>query len=80
MCRGGHDAVQATFELDVVSIDQTYDGAGLTGDLGRGGSVRPVSPENSTNGTLHLRVANVGHFVDNKLVDGQLPGFPTAVT
>ncbi|XP_076451476.1 nephrocystin-4-like [Babylonia areolata] len=68
LCRGGHEAVQATFELDVASSHQGEDGAGLTGDVQRGGSVRPVSTQHASCGKLHLRVANVGHTVDNKNV------------
>ena len=63
--------MQATFELDVVSIDQSDDGCGLTGDLQRGGSVRPVSTQHSSCGKLHLRIANVGHTVDSKKVAGE---------
>ncbi|KAK7093407.1 nephrocystin-4-like isoform X1 [Littorina saxatilis] len=68
LCRGGNAAVQATFELDVVNSDQTDDGSGLTGDLQRGGSVRPVSTQHKSCGKLHLRIANVGHTVENKKI------------
>ncbi|KAL8622709.1 hypothetical protein ACOMHN_009343 [Nucella lapillus] len=66
LCRGGQEAVQATFELDVVSSPQGEDGGGMTGDVQRGGSVRPVSTQRSSCGKIHLRIANVGHTVDNK--------------
>lgn len=71
LCRGGNEAVQATFELDVVVSDQTEDSTGLTGDLQRGGSVRPVSTQHKTCGKLHLRIANIGHPVDNRKAAGE---------
>jgi nephrocystin-4 len=70
LCRGGQEAVQTTFELDVVSVDQTDDGTGLTGDATRGGSVRPISTQPRSQGKLHLRIGNIGHTPDNKNVAG----------
>ena len=63
--------MQATFELDVVRVDQSEDGSGLTGDLQRGGSVRAVSTQHKSCGKLHLRIANVGHTVESKKVAGE---------
>ena len=63
--------MQATFELDVVRVDQSEDGSGLTGDLQRGGSVRAVSTQHKTCGKLHLRIANIGHTVESKKVAGE---------
>ena len=71
LCRGGNEAVQATFELDVVRVDQSEDGSGLTGDLQRGGSVRAVSTQHKSCGKLHLRIANIGHTVESKKVAGE---------
>ena len=63
--------MQATFELDVVRVDQSEDGSGLTGDLQRGGSVRAVSTQHKSCGKLHLRIANIGHTVESKKVAGE---------
>ena len=71
LCRCGNEAVQATFELDVASTEQTDDGCGLTGDLQRGGSVRPVSVGHQSCGKLHLRIANVGHTVESRKIAGE---------
>ena len=60
-------------------MDQTDDGSGLTGDLQRGGSVRPVSAQHKTCGKLHLLIANVGHTVENKKVAGMGRGMCVGV-
>lgn len=54
----------------MVTYDETIDGSGLTGDIQRGGSIRPISTQHKSCGKLHLRIANVGHSVDSKKAAG----------
>ncbi|XP_064610999.1 nephrocystin-4-like isoform X2 [Liolophura sinensis] len=77
LLRRGYEAVQTTYELDVMLMEYEDDlTSNMTGDLHRGGSVRPVGVNTLVKGRLHLRMANVGHLPDMKaikqvpLVDG----------
>lgn len=61
MCRQGREAVQVTYELDIIATEVSDDrGNSYTGDLSRGGSIRPVGVESLIKGKLHLRLANIG--------------------
>ena len=63
MCRQGRAGVQVTYELDIMASEVSEDkGSSFTGDLSRGGSVRPVGVHTSLRGKLHLRLANIGKF------------------
>lgn len=67
LLRRGYEAVQTTYELDVVLMEYEDDlTSNMTGDLHRGGSVRPVGVNTLVKGRLHLRMANVGHLPDMK--------------
>ncbi|XP_071477483.1 nephrocystin-4-like, partial [Diadema antillarum] len=68
LLRAGREAVQVTHEVDIMTTEHSDEDYVLTGDLQRGGSIRPVGSKNVTRGRLHLRLANVGHQVDAKLV------------
>nr|XP_006819889.1 PREDICTED: nephrocystin-4-like [Saccoglossus kowalevskii] len=68
LLRSGRDAVQVTHELDVITTEYTEDSPALTGDLTRGGSVRPVGVTTILKGRLHLRMANIGHPIEVKLL------------
>ena len=63
LCRQGREAVQVTYELDIMSSEVSESrGNSYTGDLNRGGSIRPVGVHTSLRGKLHLRLANIGMF------------------
>ncbi|XP_005100301.1 nephrocystin-4 isoform X2 [Aplysia californica] len=64
--RGGNEAVQTTFELDVLTTEYQEDSSALTGDVTRGGSVRPVGVNCVNRGRLHFRLANIGYPVDRR--------------
>ncbi|KAH9490048.1 Nephrocystin-4 [Bulinus truncatus] len=64
--RGGNEAVQTTFELDILATEYQEDSGALTGEMVRGGSVRPVGVNCLNRGRLHFRMANIGYFVDKK--------------
>ncbi|XP_064643236.1 nephrocystin-4-like isoform X3 [Lineus longissimus] len=65
LCRQGREAVQITYELDVISTEYgAEETPNLTGDLSRSGSVRPVGVTTAVKGRLHLRLANVGFPTD----------------
>ncbi|KAF6016808.1 NPHP4 [Bugula neritina] len=69
LCRQGREAVQVSYELDIMSSEVSEDkSTSYTGDLSRGGSVRPVGVHTALKGKLHLRLANVGHPVDPKFL------------
>ncbi|XP_035696644.1 nephrocystin-4-like [Branchiostoma floridae] len=70
LCRQGREAVQVTHELDIITTEYSEDTPTLTGDLTRGGSVRPVGVSTVLKGRLHLRMANVGHLQDRSRGDG----------
>ncbi|CAL1543175.1 unnamed protein product [Lymnaea stagnalis] len=69
--RGGNEAVQTTFELDVLATEYQEDSGALTGDMIRGGSIRPVGVNCLNRGRLHFRMANIGYVVDKKKIDLQ---------
>ncbi|KAK3594431.1 hypothetical protein CHS0354_000253 [Potamilus streckersoni] len=65
LCRNGYEAVQTTFELDVIATE--YDNPDLhQGDVGAAVGVRPTNDQTTLKGKLHLQMANVGHPVDPK--------------
>ncbi|XP_070560469.1 nephrocystin-4-like isoform X2 [Ptychodera flava] len=68
LLRNGRDAVQVTQELDVITTEYTEDSPALTGDMTRGGSVRPVGVTTILKGRLHLRMANIGYPMDMKMI------------
>ncbi|XP_077998235.1 nephrocystin-4-like [Glandiceps talaboti] len=68
LLRNGREAVQVTNELDVITTEYSEDSPALTGDLTRGGSVRPVGVTTILKGRLHLRMANVGYPIETKLL------------
>ena len=68
--RGGNEAVQTTFELDVMTTEYSEESGAMTGDMTRGGSVRPVGVGVSNCGRLHFRLANVGYPVDRRKARG----------
>ncbi|XP_041479419.1 nephrocystin-4-like isoform X2 [Lytechinus variegatus] len=68
LLRGGREAVQVTHEVDILTTEHSDEDYVLTGDIQRGGSIRPVGSRNVTRGRLHLRLANVGQEVDAKVI------------
>ncbi|GFO41876.1 nephrocystin-4, partial [Plakobranchus ocellatus] len=64
--RGGNEAVQTTFELDVVTSEYQEDSGALTGDVTRGGSIHPVGVNCINRGRLHFRLANIGYPVSKR--------------
>ncbi|XP_038060969.1 nephrocystin-4-like [Patiria miniata] len=68
LLRCSREAVQVTHELDVITTEYGEDTNVMTGDLARSGSVRPVGIRSILKGHLHLRLANIGHPVDVKVV------------
>jgi nephrocystin-4 len=59
------EAVQTTFELDVISTEYQEDPNLAHGEAGAGG-VRPANVQSVVRGKLHLRLANIGHPTDPK--------------
>ena len=76
LCRQGREAVQVTYELDIISQD-IIDPEGITtaGDPLRDGSVLPAAVSQIIKGRLHLRMANIGHFSEGKLSKAGLLSF-----
>ncbi|XP_013402548.1 nephrocystin-4 isoform X2 [Lingula anatina] len=66
LCRQGRDALQVTYELDVMITEYSEDQGDTGGEGAQGTSVRPVGVNTSLKGRLHLRLANVGHPADKK--------------
>ena len=72
LCRQGREAVQVTYELDVVYTEYVEHETPLqAGDMTRDGAIRPVDVNTVLKGRLHLRMANVGHPADPKLNRGE---------
>ncbi|CAC5423618.1 NPHP4 [Mytilus coruscus] len=63
LCRSGHEAVQSTFELDVVMME--YDDPNLIAGTQSQGA-QPLGIQSMMKGKLHFRMANVGHYSDPK--------------
>lgn len=59
------EAVQTTFELDVISTEYQEDLNLAHAESGAGG-VLPANVHSVVRGKLHLRMANIGHPVDPK--------------
>ena len=73
LCRQSREAVQVTYELDVVYTEYVeHETAIQAGDMTRDGSVRPIDVNTVLKGRLHLRMANVGHPADPKLRRGEI--------
>lgn len=67
LCRQGREAVQVTYELDVMATEYIeHESTIPAGDLTQDGRVLPVDVRTVRKGRLHLRLANVGHPADNK--------------
>ena len=62
------EAVQTTFELDVISTEYPEDPNLAHGEGGQAGGVKPANVYSCLKGKLHLRIANIGHPVDPKAV------------
>jgi len=58
------EAVQTTFELDIISTEYQEEVGGASADPGA--ATRPASVLSVPRGKLHLRMANLGHPVDPK--------------
>ncbi|XP_071109623.1 nephrocystin-4-like isoform X1 [Haliotis cracherodii] len=69
LCRNGNEAVQTTFELDVVTSEYHEDTA--SSDNMRAASVKPLR-----RGKLHLRMANIGHQGEVKRVGHRTETIP----
>ncbi|XP_062617587.1 nephrocystin-4-like [Saccostrea cucullata] len=61
LCRNGHEAVQSTFELDVIKTEYEE-----ISNIGGANSAQHPGNKTWINGKLHFRMANVGHLVDHK--------------
>ncbi|CAH1775289.1 unnamed protein product [Owenia fusiformis] len=67
LCRQGREAVQVTYELDVVATEYSEtDQEPMMTDPNAGAAVRPVGVQALMKGRLHLRMANVGYEADRK--------------
>ena len=66
LCRAGMEAVQTTFELEVISTEYPEDPNLSRGEAGQAGGVKPANVHSCLRGKLHLRIANIGHPVDPK--------------
>ena len=64
------EAVQTTFELEVISTEYPEDPNLAHGEAGQAGGVRPANVQSCLRGKLHLRIANIGHPVDPKATMG----------
>ena len=64
LCRNGHEAVQSTFELDVMKTEYEEASSKVMGN-----DTLAQYPGYKTwlNGKLHFRMANVGYLVDHKV-------------
>ena len=71
LCRSGHEAVQSTFELDVIMME--YDDPSLMAGT-QGQPSQSMGIHTAMQGKLHFRMANVGHYGDPKanLIDGSM--------
>ena len=65
LCRCGMEAVQTTFELEVITTEYQEDPNLAHAESGAGG-VMPANVHSVVKGKLHLRMANLGHPVDPK--------------
>lgn len=63
LCRNGHEAVQSTFELDVMKTE--YEEAS-TKVMGSDPLAQHPGYKTWLNGKLHFRMANVGYMVDHR--------------
>ncbi|KAJ8319810.1 hypothetical protein KUTeg_001397 [Tegillarca granosa] len=66
LCRCGHEAVQTTFELDVINMEY-HDDVSIVDSGIQPGNVQPIGVTTINRGKLHFRMANIGHLVDPKL-------------
>ncbi|XP_050411736.1 nephrocystin-4 isoform X2 [Patella vulgata] len=64
LCRCGNEAVQTTFELDVIKTDYPDEFSTVTGDIKS--DVKPAGTHSILQGKLHLRMANIGHALNSK--------------
>lgn len=63
LCRNGHEAVQSTFELDVMKTEYKEMPNRV---MDSGNSAQYPGYKTWLNGKLHFRMANVGYVVDHK--------------
>ncbi|KAK3104423.1 hypothetical protein FSP39_001776 [Pinctada imbricata] len=66
LLRNGNEAVQSTFELDVITRDYAGDPNLVDGGVGRSGGMQPMGEQPILKGKLHFRMANVGDIIDPK--------------
>ncbi|XP_076806447.1 nephrocystin-4-like isoform X2 [Clavelina lepadiformis] len=66
LLRGGNSAVCVNHEVDVVFSEHSDVAPTFTGDLSKGGSVRPLGLSKQYRGRLHLRLGNVGYPSEDK--------------
>ncbi|XP_046554926.1 LOW QUALITY PROTEIN: nephrocystin-4-like [Haliotis rubra] len=73
LCRNGNEAVQTTFELDVVTSEYHEDT--MSGD-NKHSEVRAASVKPLRRGKLHLRMANIGHQGEVKRIGHRTETIP----
>ena len=71
LCRQGRDAVQVSYELDVISSEHAESEGNISaGDMTHNGAIRPVDMKTYMRGRLHLRLANIGYPSERKNMSG----------
>ncbi|XP_069120570.1 nephrocystin-4-like isoform X2 [Argopecten irradians] len=66
LCRCGSEAVQTTFELDVITTEYENDPNLVSSNINQAGGIQPMGVKTSLKGKLHLRMANIGQKTDPK--------------
>ena len=67
MCRQGLEAIQLTYELDVLINEYSQDESVLpSGGISRDGTFCPPEAKPLLKGRLHLRMANIGYPSEGK--------------
>ncbi|XP_060072495.1 nephrocystin-4-like isoform X2 [Ylistrum balloti] len=66
LCRCGSEAVQTTFELDVITTEYENDPNLVNSNINHVGGIQPIGVKTSLKGKLHLRMANIGQKTDPK--------------
>lgn len=80
LMRQGQSSVQASLELDIVSVEYDEDDMAMAGDMGQSGRRIPTGAKISLEGKLFLRIANVGYASDyNPKKAGTLPQMKSTV-
>ncbi|XP_021379713.1 nephrocystin-4-like isoform X2 [Mizuhopecten yessoensis] len=66
LCRCGSEAVQTTFELDVITTEYENDPNIVNSNINQVGGLQAFGVKTYVKGKLHLRMANIGQKTDPK--------------